>query len=81
MIRRRNLLAEYLARKTAILWNHENLWNIDNQKQTALWDTWSHLFRYLESAKSLGAPVDFISECGRIFAVARVDSSGVSADR
>ncbi len=54
--------ADYLARKTAIMWNHENLWNIDNQKQTALWDTWGHLFRYMESARSLGAPVDFISE-------------------
>jgi beta-galactosidase len=54
--------SEYLARKTAILWNHENLWDIDNQKQTALWDTWGHLFRYTESAKSFGAPVDIISE-------------------
>jgi beta-galactosidase len=52
----------YLARKTAILWSHENLWNIDQQKQTVLWDTWGHLFRYMESAKSYGAPVEFISE-------------------
>jgi beta-galactosidase len=53
---------DYLARKTAILWNHENLWNIDHQKQTALWDTWGHMFRYLEIAKSFGAPLDVISE-------------------
>jgi beta-galactosidase len=52
----------YLARKTAILWNHENLWNIDQQKQTSLWETWGHMFRYLEIAKSFGAPVDFIAE-------------------
>jgi beta-galactosidase len=54
--------ADYLARKTGVLWNHENLWNIDQQKQTALWDTWGHTFRYMEIAKSLGAPLQFISE-------------------
>lgn len=52
----------YLARKTAILWSHENLWNIDQQRQTALWDTWGHMFRYLEVAKSFGAPLDVIAE-------------------
>ena len=52
----------YAARRTAILWNHENLWNIDNQKQTGLWDTWGHMFRYLEIVKSGGAPLDFVSE-------------------
>ena len=54
--------ANYLARRTAILWNQENLWNIDYQKQTGLWDTWGHMFRYLEIAKSFGAPLDIISE-------------------
>jgi beta-galactosidase len=54
--------AAYLARRTAILWNHENLWNIDHQKQTALWDTWGHMFRYLGIAKSFGAPLDVIAE-------------------
>ena len=54
--------ADYAARRTAILWNHENLWNIDYQKQTALWDTWGHAFRYLEAAKSAGAPLDVIDE-------------------
>ncbi|HEV2762691.1 MAG TPA: beta-galactosidase, partial [Pyrinomonadaceae bacterium] len=52
----------YLARRTAVLWNHENLWNIDQQKQTALWDTWGHAFRYMEIVKSFGAPLDFVSE-------------------
>jgi beta-galactosidase len=54
--------AQYLVRKTAILWNHENLWDIDEHKQTALWDTWGHMFRYLEIAKSCGAPLDVIAE-------------------
>ena len=54
--------AGYLARRTAILWNHENLWDINQHKQTALWDTWGHMFRYLEIAKSFGAPLDIIQE-------------------
>jgi len=54
--------ASYTARKTAILWNHENLWNIDQQKQTGLWDTWGHMFRYMDIAKSFGAPVEFPTE-------------------
>lgn len=54
--------ASYMSRRTAILWNHENLWNLEHQKQTPLWDTWAHLWRYLEGAKSLGAPVDFVAE-------------------
>jgi beta-galactosidase len=52
----------YAARRAGVLWNHENLWNIDNQKQTGLWDTWGHMFRYLEIVKSFGAPLDFVSE-------------------
>jgi beta-galactosidase len=52
----------YLARKTGILWNHENLWNLEHQKQTPLWNTWEHMFRYLEIAKSFGAPIAFPTE-------------------
>ncbi|HEV3471177.1 MAG TPA: beta-galactosidase [Pyrinomonadaceae bacterium] len=52
----------YLARRAGLLWNHENLWNIDNQKQTSLWDTWGHTLRYLEIVKTFGAPLDFVSE-------------------
>ena len=54
--------ADYAARRTAILWNHENLWNIDQQKQTGLWDTWGHMFRYMGAVKSFGAPLDYLSE-------------------
>ncbi|HWW77743.1 MAG TPA: beta-galactosidase, partial [Pyrinomonadaceae bacterium] len=54
--------AAYSARRTAILWNHENLWNLDYQRQTALWDTWGHMLRYMEDAKSFGAPLDIIAE-------------------
>lgn len=49
------------ARSTAILWDLENFWTIDRQKQTYLWDAWNYPVRYLETAKSLGAPVSVIT--------------------
>lgn len=50
------------ARSTAILWNLENYWTIDRQKQTWQWDTWNYPIKFLEIAKSFGAPVDIIPE-------------------
>lgn len=49
-------------KSTAILWNLENYWTIDRQKQTTQWETWDYPVEFLELAKSLGAPVDVISE-------------------
>ena len=54
--------AEYLARKTAILFNPENYWSIDRQKQNSTWDTYTHINKYYRTLKSFGAPVDFINE-------------------
>jgi len=54
--------AEYLARKTAILFNPENYWSIDRQKQNSTWDTYAHINKYYKTLKSFGAPVDFINE-------------------
>ena len=53
---------DYLARRTAILFNHENAWSIERQKQNKTWDTMSHIEKYYRPLKSFGAPVDFISE-------------------
>lgn len=50
------------ARSTAILWNLENYWTIDRQKQTWQWDTWNYPIKFLEIAKSFGAPVDLVAE-------------------
>lgn len=50
------------ARKTAIVWNLENFWTIDRQRQTYQWDTWNYPVKFLEIAKSLGAPVDIVDE-------------------
>lgn len=50
------------ARSTAIVWNLENYWTIDRQKQTYQWDAWNYPVKFVEIAKSLGAPVDIIPE-------------------
>ncbi|WP_198513506.1 beta-galactosidase [Confluentibacter lentus] len=50
------------ARSTAILWNLENYWAIDRQKLTNQWNTWGYPVKFLELAKSLGAPSEVISE-------------------
>lgn len=52
----------YLKRKTAILWNPENYWSIDRQKQNATWNTFAHVDKYYRTLKSYAAPVVFISE-------------------
>jgi beta-galactosidase len=58
------LPARLAGRKTAILWSHDVMWDLDIHKQTALWDTWDHRFKLMAAAKSLGAPVDYIGEDG-----------------
>lgn len=54
--------ADYMARRTAILFNHENSWSIERQKQNATWNTLGHIEKYYRTLKSFGAPVDFITE-------------------
>lgn len=54
--------AEYLKRRTAILFNPENSWSIERQKQNRTWETLDHIEKYYRTLKSFGAPVDFISE-------------------
>lgn len=50
------------ARSTAIVWNLENYWTIERQKQTYQWDTWNYPIKFVEIAKSFGAPVDIVPE-------------------
>jgi beta-galactosidase len=50
------------ARRAAIVWNHDNFWSIDRQKQTSQWDAWGFPGKYQEILKSFGAPVDIITE-------------------
>lgn len=57
------VMPEKLAgRSTAIIWNLENYWTIERQKQTWQWDSWNYPVKFLEIAKSFGAPVDIIPE-------------------
>ena len=53
---------EYERRRTAILYNHENTWEMQKNKQTTEWDTENHIDKYYNALKNFGAPVDFIDE-------------------
>ena len=48
----------YAARRTALLYNFDNRWDIDNHKQTARWNTAGHMIKHYKALKGLGAPVD-----------------------
>ncbi|MDU1905906.1 MAG: beta-galactosidase [Dysgonomonas sp.] len=52
----------YEKRRTAILYNHENTWEMQKNRQTTEWDTESHIDKYYNALKNFGAPVDFIDE-------------------
>jgi len=49
-------------RKTAFLWSHEVMWDLNIQKQTYLWNTWRIRNTYTSIIKSTGAPMDFVAE-------------------
>jgi len=53
-------------RSTAIIWNLENYWTVERQKQTGQWNTWDYPVKFLKTAKSLGVPVDVIPETADI---------------
>lgn len=48
--------------KVAILYNHENAWSINQQKQHRDWDTQGHILSYYSALKSFGSKVDVIRE-------------------
>jgi beta-galactosidase len=50
------------ARRTAFLWSHDVLWDLEIHKQTALWDTWDHRFKMMAAVKAAGAPLDYVGE-------------------
>ncbi len=50
------------ARRTALLWSHDGMWDLDLQKQGEHWSTWRHRNFYSTAVKSTGAPLDFIAE-------------------
>jgi len=54
--------AEYAARKTALLYNPDNIWETEIQKQTYQWNEMSVITNYYSSLKRLCVPVDIIGE-------------------
>lgn len=50
------------ARRTAILFDMNNYWEMEYQKVTFQWSTIDHVHKYYNKLKSLGAPVDVICE-------------------
>jgi beta-galactosidase len=52
----------YKNRVTAVLYNADNRWEMDNQPQTNQWFFMEHLKRYYGALKQFGAPVDVITE-------------------
>jgi beta-galactosidase len=49
-------------RKIAVLFNMDNYWETNNQKQTVQWSYDKHFYKYYDVLKKLGAPVSFIQE-------------------
>lgn len=56
------LPADYLKRKTGILYNTDNVMAINLNRQTTEWNTEGHFLKYYKALKSFGAPVDFIRD-------------------
>ncbi|WP_201980669.1 beta-galactosidase [Hymenobacter rubidus] len=54
--------ARYAARRTAVLYNYDNRYDLDNHPSTTRWNTMGHLFRYYGALKTMGCPVDVITE-------------------
>jgi beta-galactosidase len=52
----------YANRKTALLFNVENIWGMEQNKQTTQWNSLGHITKYYKTLKSFGAPVDFIRD-------------------
>jgi beta-galactosidase len=48
------------ARRAALLWDQENLWDLEEQKQTLRWNTRRHAEKLFAALKSCGAPVDIV---------------------
>ena len=54
--------ADYARRRTGVLFNHENVWGMEGNKQTTEWDSLAHVGKYYKPLKAFGAPVDFVRD-------------------
>lgn len=53
---------ELAQRKTALLYNVENVWETTVQPQTSLWNQYNHITKYYNVLKTLCCPVDVVGE-------------------
>ena len=53
---------EYAARKTAMVYNMDNVWETTIQPQTFQWNEREHIAKYYSALKSMTAPVEIVSE-------------------
>lgn len=53
---------EYENSRTAILFNFDNYWNTNQNKQNYLWDSEKYTTQMYSSVKSLRVPIDYIAE-------------------
>ncbi len=56
------LPSDYLKRKTAILFDPDNVMAIAMNPKTSEWSTEQHILKYYKALKSIGAPVDFVRD-------------------
>jgi len=53
---------EYAARKTAMIYSMDNVWETTIQPQTSQWNERNHITKYYNSLKLLCAPIEIVSE-------------------
>lgn len=53
---------EYAARKTAIVYSMDNVWETTIQPQTFQWNQRTHIAKYYSALKTLTIPMDFVDE-------------------
>ncbi|MEI8272819.1 MAG: beta-galactosidase [Paludibacter sp.] len=53
---------EYAVRKTALVYNIDNVWETSIQPQTSQWNEKAHITKYYSSLKTLSVPVDIVGE-------------------
>jgi beta-galactosidase len=51
---------DYVSRKTAMLWDQQNIMDIENHRHHKDFDPWQHIYCYYENLKTMGCPVSFI---------------------
>lgn len=54
--------ADITGKRTALMWNLENIADIENHRHHADFNAWQHVYDYYAALKSMGCPVHFMTE-------------------